>query len=356
LKGEHVSLSLALYLKASLAKTFDRSELERIVAALAEHHLVPAELKGSVRKGGKFKTGSPADLGSHLAKLEDGKALEISTANEDFKGTVDVYEDRCAIDLYLLDDFVRRRQDALLADAGAALQSVAGEGERHWQAKGSSGLSIRNFSYPRPRPPLTPRVVDRGMLIDLVDERGAASDEEKKAHRALREAALPRGAKRTVSGPLTVIEWAPGVSLADEEAMRTRLAEREAWLAEHVGGARDPNWNEAGDVRSGFIGGTPHPALTLYSAPLGVGYKAIHGAAPAAEIESTLKEVAGWIAVGRVDDKTEVSDVVIIADSRESAVALHPRMVKAGVRHVVYPGDDDTMWDPFPDGEWIEKR
>jgi hypothetical protein len=29
-------------------------------------------------------------------------------------------------------------------------------------------------------------------------------------------------------------------------------------------------------------------------------------------------------------------------------------MDRAGVRRVVYTGDDEQLWDPYPNGEWIE--
>jgi len=142
--------------------------------------------------------------------------------------------------------------------------------------------------------------------------------------------------------------------LADVEALRQRLAARERWLIREAGATPERDWNAAGDIKHGLIGGEPHSPLTLYSRALGIGYKAIHGTAPPAEIEATLRQVGRWIADRRVDDETELSDVVIIADSRTSAFALRARMDEAGVKHVVYADDGGHLWDPFPDGEWIE--
>lgn len=349
-----MGLSLALYLTAAPEKNFDRPGLETLVALLAEKGLIPAEVRGSVAKGGRFTVRSVDELREQARAVKDGRLVRLASASEEFKGTIDVYEGNCSIDLYFDDELARRRADSLLSDAGEALRSFAADGDAAWRVRRSSGLSIRNFAYPRPRPARTLHVVDAAMLIDVVDERAHTSADEKKAVKTLREAKLPKGVRRTVSGPRIVLEWAADVTLADEEGLRERLAERERWLAQHLEGTLDPNWNEAGDIRSGFIGGQPHPPLTLYSPPLGVGYKAIHGAMPAAEIDEALQQAAGWISSGKVDEQTPVSDVIIIADSRKAAVALHPRMVKAGVRHVIYPDEDGTMWDPFPEGSWIE--
>jgi hypothetical protein len=349
-----MDLSLSLYLIETARAGFDRERLAAVIRTLGSHGLLAAQLALSVDWGKSSEVvGSADELAALALQWPDHAHVLMTTPAKDYEATFVLEGARGAIELFFFAAFIARRADRLLAEVAAALRASLTDAE-DWRVERASGLSVRNFDYPRLRPARVPLVVGRPRLTDVVDLRVAASPEDQRALAAIRDAALPEGARREVIGSRVLVEWAADCTLASVDALRQRLAAREQWLIREAGAVPERDWNAAGDVKHGFLGGEPHPPLTLYNRLLGIGYKAIHGATPPAEIDATLREVGRWIAEGRVDEETEVSDVVIIADSRSSALALRPRMDEAGVHHVVYPDDQRQLWDPFPDGLWIE--
>lgn len=351
-----MDLSLCLRLAEATGDAFDREMLAQLFSSMGTHGLLAPRLDGSVRakRGGSFTVGSGDELAAAARNWPDRVPVWITTPAEDYEATFQLNGSRCEIDLFCYDRFIAPRADRLLAGVAAVLRALPA-GAEGWRVEYGT-LSMRNFSYPRLRPGRVPRVGGRGNLIDVFDLRTAASPDDQHAITAIRDNPLPETARRTVAGSRILVEWAADCTLADIATLRQRLTERERWLIREVGSTMESGWNATGDVKHGFLGGQPHPPLTLYSPALEIGYKAIHGGSPAAEIAATLRQVGQWIANRRVDDETEVSNVVIIADSRASALALRPRMVEAGVKHVVYVDDAGDFWDPFPHGEWIEEN
>jgi hypothetical protein len=348
-----MDLSLSLYLTETARDVFDRQRLAELLRTLGSHGLLAPQLDVSVDQARSVMVGSADELARSAARWSDRVGILATTPDKDYEATVRLDGARCSIDLFFFAAFIAQRADRLLADVVAAVRESMTDAEG-WRVERYSALSARNVSYPRLRPARVPLVVARGCITDIVDVRMTTTPEERRAIIAIRDAPLPDGVRREVVGSKVLVEWAADCTLADVEMLAQRLAARDRWLIREAGSEQERDWNAAGDVRYGFVGGQPHPPLTLYQPALGVGYKAIHGGMPAAEIDATLRQVGRWIAAGRVDDDTEVSDVVIIADSRASALALRPRMDEAGVKHVVYADDQRQMWDPFPDGEWID--
>lgn len=348
-----MDLALSIYLTEPGRSTFDPQRLAKLIRTLGSHGLLPPGLAVSIDR----RRAGTVDSGHALAELAlqwPARAhVAMTTPDKDYEATITLEGARCAVDLFFLSLFVTQRADHLLSDVGAALRAWMADDsesviERH------SGLSVRNLIYQRLRPARTPLVVGRARLVDLVDLDAARAQADRDAVVAFRDAALPDGARRHLFGSKMLVEWATDCKLGDDAAIRCRLAERDRWLIHRVGATLERDWNSAGDIKYGLVSAQPHLPLTLLSPVLGVGYKAIHAAESATEIEATLRQVSRWIADQRLDDGTELSDVVIIADSRASALALRAALDAAGIKRVVYTGEDGQLWDPYPDGEWFE--
>jgi hypothetical protein len=351
-----MGIALSLNLMSTSPGRFDRAELGRILKILAEHAAIPAVLSGSVARGGRFKAASPDALADLALDWPDGRLVQLGKPGAVFSGMIDVYEARCAIDLFLSSTYVEAASPDLMADLVRGFEAVASDGSAPWRVREHSGLTVRNFPYPRLRPPRQYPGLGEDALIDLADAREPGSPERAATIEALARKDLPLGAVRSTFGPMVLVDWAAGASLADVEAIRARLSARDAWLAQNAPSEIQQGWNEAGDVQHGLLGGQPSPPLTLYDPLSGVGYKAVHGAAPSGEVTATLRAAGAWRAAGKVENGPEISDLVIITDSRETALALRSRTLEAGLRRVVYAGEATTLWDPFPDGEWIDDR
>lgn len=349
-----MDLSLSLDLTKSPSSAIEAGDVAKLLKAMAKP-LMPFPLRGKVEGGQTFTLDALGDIAKVAGSWKPGPVVSLVAKEKDFEASIVFFEDYCTLEFFFFEAFVARHAARLVADCGQALRStLTALDPKDWSASWNSGLLVRDFDYPWPRPVRSIVGARRHRLIDVADPRAGASDEENEAARTLGSATLPKAVDRATIGPIILLEWEPRLDLGDTEAVKRVLMDRERWLLKHLPSSLDPDWNKAGDLKSGFMGGKPHPLLTLYAPALGEGYKAIHGSASAAEVDRTLEQVAGWIKAGRVDAHTKVSDVSIIADSRETAIALKPRMIAAGVAHVIYPDADKQMWDPFPEGEWVD--
>ena len=347
-----VACSLSLRMTDLGAPRFRRTILARLIQSLHARQLLPPRFKVTVRPGRGSEVVSSAQLADLAAQWPEPVHVKLRATGDDDSGTVLCDGARIDLNLYHTAPTIEREADTLLARLFDALGAAAAMAD-DLRFERYCCVSVRNLGYPRPRPLQVPLVVTPEALVDLIDRRTTFPPEERTALETIRSAALPEGATRHEHGPVTLINWAADCTFADVDRLRQRLAARDRWLMRVGASTIHPDWNAQGDARHGFIGGEPHPALTLFTPALGLGYKAIHSGQPPAEIEATLQSAARWIAEKRVDERTEVSNVIIIADSRDAALALKPRLDAAGVRSVVYPADDGSFWDPFPMGEWI---
>ena len=72
-----------------------------------------------------------------------------------------------------------------------------------------------------------------------------------------------------------------------------------------------------------------------------------------AERREILEKAARLAKTGKTAAGAILSQLILIADSREAATALRAEAEKAGLKHVVYATDDHLL-DPFPEGSWVD--
>jgi hypothetical protein len=222
-------------------------------------------------------------------------------------------------------------------------------GQVHLQ--GMAGLSVRDVTYSRTRPPRNYLVLDASSIVDLVDRRGFYDDAQLRTIDKLRHAVLPPGTRRNIVGDLFAIDWSGGVDGHNESEIAKRLAARDRWLTDQGIGATAEGWTDEGDTIVDPVGGRAHDELTLYSPATAVGYIAVHSAVSDSHRIKLLNKASAMLTRGETTLGERICNVIVIADSRAAATAMRKQVLAAGLQTVVYATDAHLL-DPFPDGTW----
>lgn len=324
-----------------------------VLRRLVEQGFLVDDLSLHVNEGRATRVASTARLAALCDGWREGTYRVASRSVEEYSLTFNVWPQYTRVDLYMGDELFGLRRGSLVTSYASVLRAVVRE---HWESivfGPSCEMSARNFPYARVRPPRQWQIVDSSSLVDLIDARYAARVGNAAGAAALRAGELPGGAGREQIGDVTIIRWASDADMESDEAFTARLSAREQWLAASLDAPIAKGWNADGEVETVPVAAVPHSPLTLYSPPLTVGYKAVHTAAGADAVREELRRVGGWIKQKQLEDGTPLSDVILILDSREAAHALRQPALAEGVRHLVYVGEDERMWNPFPAGEWL---
>ncbi|MDV3456337.1 hypothetical protein RZN05_05025 [Sphingomonas sp. HF-S4] len=240
-------------------------------------------------------------------------------------------------------------RDGTVSGIAAALADTARSGTVGVGAY--SGLSIRNLDFARARPPRDYLVAGQTGLIDVVNLKAGGADDA--AAQVFGTVDLPPGVERTVAEDIAVVDWSADAALDDAEKLAERLALRDRWLVEHAVGRAAEGWHDSGDAIVDPVDARPEDGLTLYSPSMGVGYVAIHSAASADERKQALAAAAKLREQGKTATGAQLGELVLVADTREAAVALRSEAAASGLNRVVY-ASDEHMLDPFPEGSWVE--
>lgn len=267
--------------------------------------------------------------------------------------TINITSISLALYLALRGEQLESRRGSLISALTTVMRHLICDHGQSVMFGNGSALSARNFRYPHVRPPRNWQVCDKSGLVELVDARFESQRGNAEAVEKLRRLVLPEGARREEFGDILLIQWASDEDMTNNYIIKMRLSTREQCLAESLNAPIAEGWNIYGEHKSDPIAAQPHPVLTLYSPPLSIGYKAVHTATGAEAVQDELRRVAEWIRQGTLDNGTVVSDVILIVESREAALAIRPLAQAEGIPHLVYVGEDGHMWDPFPEGEWL---
>jgi hypothetical protein len=249
-------------------------------------------------------------------------------------------------------DTICDRMIQLVARAHAAFAG------RAWLAEQSS-IRPLGPDTPHARPPRDHPVLTLGAVVNFLDPDYIAHRDEKfpEEHLAvdfakLKRARMPEAAAYETHGDLIVLRWISDP--VDDDSIARACARNEAWLGRTLDPPPQSGWNAAGDQEVDIPGLEPHPPFTLYDPDAEHGYKTVAATRAGKLAPSTaLDEIARWLRAGRLPDRTPVSGVTIIVPTRAAALKLHDRADAIGAR-IVYTDDDARLWDPFPEGEWIE--
>ncbi len=208
--------------------------------------------------------------------------------------------------------------------------------------------------HPRPLPPRFHRYFGRGCLANFLsrDFHFQHENGEPEAYERMSSAPLPPGARRTVKGGLLVLSWSEGIGT--EAQVAAAQSAQEKWLGETLRLPIDGDFDETG-ARAVDLGPfvERRPPLTFYAPGTGNGYKAVYADEQGGVDEQVFGELASWIESGRLPDGTRLSELRLIAPGRAGALAVRGRALAMGCKAVYYPCGDNRMWDPFPEGSWL---
>jgi hypothetical protein len=322
-----------------------------LLESLDSQDLIPGHLSLEDDGGKRVRLKSVRELIDSASRWARGMHV-VSNRKRTYDLSVSLRPERMGFYLALSEENDARRRQSLLNLSTRGLRLLLREQLQNFAVEYGSELSARNFSYPRPRPPRNFPLCGKSSLVDVLDRRCESRRGHGDLLETIRRAELPEQAQRDEFQDLCVLQWVSETDIVDDERVRSCLSRREQWLADTLEAPIAKDWNADGDFASDPVAAAPHPPLTLFSPPLGVGYKAVHTAMGEEAIESELRRVGEWIQAGQLEDGTSFSDVILIVESRAAAIALQTQAAAAGVPHIFYTGEDGRLWDPFPEGEW----
>jgi hypothetical protein len=215
-------------------------------------------------------------------------------------------------------------------------------------------VALLGSPFPRVRPPRAEPPWPVGSLVDFFCEsyfKGNLPDKFPGVEK-MKSAPMPTGATRHYCGDMLVLQWVG--SMADQFAVRRQRSRQAVWMGKTLGLRIDSGFNEYGDSVVTVASKSQRPELTFYDEFLRRGYRAIVEYPGGVIDEPMVKSMAELIRAGTLADGSELTTVYFIAPSRDSALRLLPRLKNIGARGVLYPGADNELWDPEPEGDWLK--
>jgi hypothetical protein len=255
--------------------------------------------------------------GSDIAIFAHGDPLmSVNIAETETALALSFTPHRLELRLWFAATSVARYQSLVIGSVATLLFSL----KRSWQgAIVSKGLAtpdpVDGVRYRRTRPL---RIASRALnaIVDVFD-RDCAGDVELLPGNtvAIIDAPVPSDVQRHEDGRLVANVWLSDPT--DPIAFADACSRHEQWAVPFVRWQLAPGWSELGD-------------LEVIDDP------------PLVEISS----------VEALPARAKQRQVVVIG-SRDDAVAMRDRTVKAGFARIAYRAADGKLWNPFPPGEWI---
>ena len=165
---------------------------------------------------------------------------------------------------------------------------------------------------------------------------------------------LPDWVDRRETGDLVILRWVDRFD--DEEHIRDRLARRLLWLVEHLDPPVSPGVTEQGDRAANPTGRTESDSLTFYAPLVRHGYKATICREDGSVDEQLFEEMESWIEAGETGEGEELHALHLVLPSRDAALRIRERADELGIDKVLYMDNDGNLWDPFPEGDWLDEE
>lgn len=331
---------------------------KKLVATLVDAVLA-TDLARSITHAGVMSSEKPVKTVEAMRKaLVVGKALTVTALDgpaanrSSLSINLDLATDQLRTSIVIGGAPLEERRATLLASIESiAIAQLAAMRPLGGLALGFSHPQGADFEFPRVRPPTTHRRYEVSALIDFLDltfHRGdnpAARPDEIKALAAAR---LPVSARRTEHDGLVIVRWIP--SLEDDRAVAIAAGRHEQWMAGAIKVERSSLYNEQGDLVVDLSERVKRAPFTMYDADEDIGYKAIIVDPRGRPDDEVWSEMAAVLA-----RPGKVKGIRLIVPKRQLAIGLAQRAKTAGFDAVLYPGADDRLWNPQPEGWWIDE-
>jgi len=205
-----------------------------------------------------------------------------------------------------------------------------------------SALRVPEAAYELTRPPRSFGILVPDSIFDVVYLKSQLNSERRAVVDLLQSRPLPEGAVRETVGDFLTILWGDVSKLS----VSSILSHRYAWLAESGSFPIDSSFNAVGDKEFALWQSIRTKEFTAYSSFDGRAAKGIVVDRPEEAVE-ILEHLHGILKAGKTSDGENVSGITLIVPSRESAVMLYP-LAKSYELGIVYVGQDNRLWNPFP--------
>ena len=165
---------------------------------------------------------------------------------------------------------------------------------------------------------------------------------------------LPDWVDRRDKDDLVILRWVDRFD--DEDHIRERLTKTHLWLVEHLDPPIHLNYTEQGDRRSNPSDRIESERLTFYAPLVRHGYKATICREDGSVDEQLFEEMESWIEAGETPEGEELHALHLVLPSRDAALRIREGADELGVEKVLYMDNDGDLWDPFPEGEWLDEE
>lgn len=199
-----------------------------------------------------------------------------------------------------------------------------------------SCVAVPGLRFTLPRPPRSLGRIPFNSIVDVIHLRSNPTAQESVVLNKLKGEMMP-------GGDVVLVKWGD----VRREPPSKILARRYAWYCEHGAFPVDTSFNMVGDKEVAFWGAVSTKELTMYSASLRGGAKAIVGGPDDEDVCILVAELGRMVASGKTVEGHPLDGVTLLTPSREDALALHDLASGHGLS-VAYVGVDDKLWNPFP--------
>lgn len=245
-------------------------------------------------------------------------------------------------------------------------ENAARSSSVRWLGPDNYLMGCRTHEYRRPRPPPHRSGFVSGALWQVLDQRYHAMEGKLRVDvpswsrfEAFRDAPLPAGATRQTVGDLVFVDF--GGDLEDLESVKVAASAQEQWLAPIVK-TTDNNFTEDGDFLTSVGEPSDDPDLTFYAPSVDpknrheypdTAYKGVVPDAAGRLDADDLARYSAMLKEGQTPGGTPFQQLVLVAPTRDVALACLEQAREAGATSVYYPSNLNTGGTPMDDGGMV---
>jgi hypothetical protein len=214
-------------------------------------------------------------------------------------------------------------------------------------------VGIYDLNIPELKPPRDHEFFGLNTPLEFIDEEFYLTNPHRD-HALARKLLDLKGVptlKTTEKFGLHCLQWS---NTLEEQRLIENVLTRKKVMAQALELEVDDRYNLQGDEWYEPPGLGEHDVLTFYSAMYGIGIKAVV-LDENQELEEEIKEMlTTWVRNGKLEDGTELRSLNLILPNRDSAVGFREKATQMGIKKVLHIDDDRVIWDPFPEGTWVD--
>jgi hypothetical protein len=217
-----------------------------------------------------------------------------------------------------------------------------------------SSIALPEIDYRKPRPAKRWRKFDPWGIVDFIKPSQVDFPDAKLITHKLTSGALPKGVVRhKIDEDMIAVDWSKMV--LPELGVDRLLSQRSVWYSQNSEFEKDSDYNEAGDLRVDVFQNKKANDLTFYDAMTQTGFRAI-GFDPKSQSyeEDKVKKLEAMLKKGKTSEGFPLLKAYVVVSKREFALHLKSALEGRQLAGVLYADDAGQLWNPFPEGLWLD--